>query len=373
MHTVKFYPVGNGDCSQVILNNGKRLLFDFRHIIKAEDDEHSAIDLKATLKEELDEADLNYFDVVAFTHADQDHIQGSTDFFELLHADKYQGKNRIKIKELWVPAAMILEEGVKGEDRILRQEARYRLKEGKGIRVFSKPDKLKAWLQEQGIALKDRANLISDAGTLVPGFALKKEEVEFFVHSPFIEHVDDGDEIQRNESALILHATFNTEAGPKKFMIIGDAEWETLEKIVTKTKFHKNEERLNWDLYNVPHHCSYLALSDDKGEKETKPKPEIKWLLEQGTEGAIMVSSSDPIKEDYDQDQPPHAQAKNCYNRFLKSASMLVTMEYPDKKNPKPVVIIFDKEGCRLKPKRIEASSIAIGSRTAPRAGNYDN
>ena len=376
MHTVKFYPVGNGDCSQIILNNGRRLLFDFKHINKAEGDEHPAIDLKAALSEELSNAKRDYFDVVAFTHADQDHIQGSTDFFELLHAEKYKGKDRIKIKELWVPAAMILEEGIDGEDRTLRQEARYRLIKGKGIRVFSKPDKLKSWLKEQGIALEHRVNLISDAGSCVPNFTLDKEEVEFFIHSPFIEHVDGEDDIQRNASAIILHATFKTEVGPKGFMIIGDAEWETLEKIVTITRSHKNEDRLKWDLYNVPHHCSYLALndSDNKGKKKTEPKPNVKWLLEQGTEGSLMVSSSDPIKEDYNQEQPPHVQAKNCYNTFLNSTnsrSLIVTMESPNTNAPKPIEVIFDKDGCRPKPIKEVAPSIAIISKPAPRAGNH--
>lgn len=31
MHQIIFYPVGNGDTSQIVLDNGKRILFDFRH------------------------------------------------------------------------------------------------------------------------------------------------------------------------------------------------------------------------------------------------------------------------------------------------------------------------------------------------------
>ena len=67
------------------------------------------IDLNARLKSELDDARRDYFDLVSFTHADTDHISGSTDLFELQHAAKYQGDGRIKIGELWVPAAMLLE------------------------------------------------------------------------------------------------------------------------------------------------------------------------------------------------------------------------------------------------------------------------
>ena len=88
MHLLKFYPVGNGDCSQIILENGKRLLFDFRHLEKGANDDNPIIDLKQALKDELNEAERDNFDVVAFTHADDDHIKGSTEFFELWHANK---------------------------------------------------------------------------------------------------------------------------------------------------------------------------------------------------------------------------------------------------------------------------------------------
>lgn len=45
MHQVKFYPVGNGDCSQIVLTNGKRLLFDYCHRRKAEGENDPRIDL----------------------------------------------------------------------------------------------------------------------------------------------------------------------------------------------------------------------------------------------------------------------------------------------------------------------------------------
>ena len=105
-HQVIFYPVGNGDTTQIVLSKGRRVLFDYCHRGKAEDDDTPEIDLKTRLKDDLKAAGRDYFDVVAFTHADLDHIQGSTEFFELQHAKKYQGEGRIKIRELWVPAAM---------------------------------------------------------------------------------------------------------------------------------------------------------------------------------------------------------------------------------------------------------------------------
>ena len=375
MHLLKFYPVGNGDCSQVILENDKRLLFDFRHLEKGENDDDPIIDLKQALNDELDEAGRDNFDVVAFTHADDDHIKGSTEFFELWHANKYQGDDRIKIDTLWVPAAMILEEGAEGEDRILRQEARYRLREGKGIRVFSKPDKLKEWLKQNGLSVSDRAHLISDAGTIIPEFNISGDGVEFFVHSPFIAHIDDNESTIRNGSSIILQAKFEVGNTISRYVHIGDTESEVLDEIVDITRSKNNDERLNWDIYNVPHHCSYRALSDEKGEKETVPTDNIKWLLEQGNKGCIMISSSDPIEEDYDQKQPPHIQAKKCYVRYLNNNKgrepFLVTMEHPNKTKPEPITIIIDDTGVRPKKKSNISGPAVISSTTAPRAGKH--
>ena len=170
-HRVVFYPVGNGDTTQIILARGRRVLFDFCHRPNAEDPKTPEIDLKARLKEELKKASRDYFDVAAFTHADLDHIMGSTEFFELLHAAKYQGDGRIKIRELWVPAAMLIEEATRDEQSeefcILRQEARHRLLEGKGILVFSRPKVLIDWLHDK---LKERGEPTSARDHLRPLF-----------------------------------------------------------------------------------------------------------------------------------------------------------------------------------------------------------
>jgi hypothetical protein len=377
MHQVTFYPVGNGDTSQIVLENGKRILFDFRHLKKTENGEGPEINLKARLKKELEEAKKSSYDVVAFTHGDKDHIENSTEFFELRHAAKYQGNGRIKIDTLWVPAAMILEECTKEqrseEFAIWRQEARYRLKEGKGIRVFSKPEKLKDWLEQNDLTLDSRRHLITDAGQLAPDFKLDTDGVEFFCHSPFIKHVDEGDDL-RNDAALIFNVRFKSGTNTYDYLAVGDSTWEVLGDIVETTKAHKNEDRLAWDLYNIPHHCSYLALSDNKGETETEPKPLVKELLQKGKKGAYLVSSSNPIedtKAGREQQQPPHIQAKNCYQTYLREvegSKFLVTMEEPKSSKPEPLVFKIESSGITLDKKIVSAASI-ITSSPAPRAG----
>jgi len=73
-----------------------------------------------TLRRDLDKAGRDYFDAVCITHTDTDHCKGFGEFFWLDHAALYQGKDRIKIRELWVPAAAILEENLKDDARVAR-------------------------------------------------------------------------------------------------------------------------------------------------------------------------------------------------------------------------------------------------------------
>jgi hypothetical protein len=381
VHKIVFYPVGNGDTCQVILAGGRRILFDFCHLRAAEDDADPRIDLKKQLKEELDAANRDDLDVVAFTHADTDHISGSTEFFDLRHAAKYQGEGRIKISELWVPAALLIDEvkrdQLSNEFAILRREARHRVLEGKGIKVFSKPKRLMdEWLRQ---ALKDRGEpetardyLFVDAGTLVDGFSLAADGAEFFCHSPFIKHCDEGDDL-RNEAALIFNVRLRADGADYDFLQIGDSTWEVLEDIVSITKVHKNEDRLKWNLLNIPHHCSYLALSDQKGDKETEPKPLVKELLLHGKKDAYLVSSSDPIpdsKDMYEADQPPHIQAKNAYETYRKKVQgrrVVVTMEEPNASKPEPLTFEVTVGGVTWI-KAISGAPAVLASKP-PRAG----
>jgi hypothetical protein len=383
-HRVIFYPVGNGDTTQIVLSKGRRVLFDFCHRPTAADPKTPEIDLKLRLRDDLKRASRDYFDVVAFTHADLDHIMGSTEFFELLHAAKYQGDGRIKIRELWVPAAMLIEEAARDEQSeefcILRQEARHRLLEGKGILVFSRPKLLIDWLheklKERGESTSARDHLFVDAGELVRGFTLANDGVEFFCHSPFIKHCADGD-IIRNNAALVFNVRFRVDGAQYDYLEIGDADWEALEDIVLATRAHKNEDRLNWDLYNIPHHCSYTALSDEKGDDETTPKPLVKDLLLHGRSDAYVVSCSCPIpdlKESYSQIQPPHIQARKAYQRYLKEVGgrkFLVTMEEPNAYHPEPIEFEITVGGISWS-KAVLVGAPALVSSRPPRAGRRE-
>lgn len=371
MNKITFYPLGNADTCLIQLVAGELLLFDYANVTDKNNGDDKIIDLGEALRNELDNSNRDYFDVVAFTHLDDDHIHGASEFFYLEHAQKYQGESRIKIHTLFVPAAAIIEEGCEGEAAILRAEARFRLRKGEGIRVFSRPAKLEEWLENQGLCLEDRKHLITDAGQLIPGFSLDDHGVEFFVHSPFASRLEDGTLVDRNIDALAIQATFNVNGILTRLFLSSDLTYEAFTDIVNITKYHHNDDRLRWNIFNTPHHCSYLSLSPEKGRDKTEPVPAVKWLYEEQLEsGALIVSTSKPIPNDDSDNQPPHRQAANYYKDVVAAVDgeFVVTMEHPSKNLPKPVVIIIDGFGATLKKVTISAGTL-ITSRSAPRAG----
>jgi hypothetical protein len=369
MHKLTFFPIGNADCCLIDLANGLKLLFDYANCRNANDRSDLRIDLAAALREDLRRSGRRHFDIVAFTHADDDHVHGASEFFYLTHAKKYQSKDRIEINQLWVPAAMIVEEGLKDDARILQAEARYRLREGKGIRVFSRPARLKKWFDKEGIKLADREHLITDAGKLIPGFTASTQGVEFFVHSPFAIHLKDA-LVDRNDCSLILQATFNIDGQETRLILSADATHEILTDMVSVTKYHKNDARLAWDIFKLPHHCSYLSLNSEPGTHITEPVPEVKWLFEQGAQGGVIVSTSKPIPSDDSDNQPPHRQAANYYKKRAAAigGEFKVTMEHPTPASPEPLIITIDTAGATVK-KTSARSGVAMTSRPAPRAG----
>ena len=342
MSDITFFPVGNADTCLLTADNGSQLLFDFASP-KNQGDGDKRVDLAQELRNRLAESGRDYFNVVSFSHLDTDHFAGASEFFYLEHAKKYQGEGRIQMKEMWVPAAAILESRWEQseEGRIVQAEARYRLKEGKGIRVISEPKALDKWLKDVGIDPDKRRHLIVTAGNCMPGFNMDSAGAEIFVHSPFSYQNEGNNEVDRNSESSVFHLTLKDGAKNVKVWLTADAPYDVLEDIVKVTERAGNTDRLEWDLIKVPHHCSYKSLGPDKGKDITKPVEKVARLYEHyGREGAVLVSPSNVIPEG-DETQPPHVQAAEYYRKVSKAkrGQFKVTMEHPTKEGPKPMKV----------------------------------
>lgn len=374
MTKITAYPIGNADTLRLDLRDGRKMLIDFADMRNAADRTDKRIDLSYELRADLRASGRDYFNTTAFTHLDNDHVQGASNFFWFDHAAKYQGEGRIKMRDLWVPASALTEVGTNGCARVIREEAKHRMRRGCGIRVFSRPDALKEWFAREGLDMASRLHLITDAGKLVPGFSkYDAGGVEFFIHSPFGFRRNDREVDDRNQDSLVFQATFREGQQDTRALFMSDMPWDGLDAIVAVTRRYGNKERLFWDLAKLPHHCSYLSLSDQKGIDQTTPTANISWLYEQaGQANGILLSSSWPIpskgsEEDKDA-QPPHRQATSYYRQVSTKLNgrFEVTMERTVG-NPRPTVIEISPLGARLLPNAL-APAAAIAA-TPMRAG----
>jgi hypothetical protein len=377
MPKLTFFPLGNADSCLIDLANGRKLLLDYADERNPDDDEDECIDLPKALRDDLKAAKRDDYDVVGITHLDDDHTRKADKFFYLDHAKTYQEGERIKIGTLWVPAAVITESknNLEPGAKALQAEARYRLKKGYGIRVFSRPAALRGWLEKNDLTLESRKDFITDAGQLIPGFTLDKDGAEFFVHSPFAWRQDEKTVIDRNRDSLVVQLTLRVDGVLTRTILGSDVDYDALTAIVKTTRAHKRDERLQWDIFKLPHHCSYKTLGPDRGHDETKPVAEVAWLFEeQMQQGGIIVSTSKPIpikgSEEDKSDQPPHRQAAAYYRRIVKdkSGQFIVTMEHPRESAPKPLVIEIDRWKASVKREQMVGAA-ALTAVSAPRAG----
>jgi len=369
VHTLTFYPLENADTLFIDLEGGRVMLMDYADMRNPNNQWDLRWDIKTDIANKLQKKQRDDVDVFCISHLDNDHVCGAADFFYLEHAAKYQTEGRYKIKELWVPAGAITEEGCEDEARIWRTEARYRLQRGEGIRVFSRPDRLKDWLALSDLTLADRGDLITDAGKLIPGFTKTTDGVEFFLHSPHAHRINDREVEDRNQDSVVMQAIFVSGGRETRVMLAGDSTWEPMEDIVRISKEHENEDRLGWDIFKLPHHCSYKSLSNEKGAIKTIPKPLIQEWFEMAPHKAMVISTSKQIGTT-DQTQPPHFQAKKYHADNLNRVSGVfkVTMEHPTVGSPKPLVIKIDNWGAT--PETLVAA-VAGGApaQRPPRAG----
>lgn len=370
MQEIRFFPLGNADTTLITLEGNRHILWDYANMKCADDKD----DKRCDLPEELNSLVKNDFEVVVFTHADKDHFKGFSDYFYLEHNNGFQQGDRKKIQELWVPAAVLLESELEEDEaKILQREAKYRLRNGAGVRVFSRPKAMKDWCDRQSdISYESVKHLFVDAGSVIDKYSLANDGIEIFVHSPFL---SESKNIDRNKASIVVQITFKDFCNTK-LILGGDCTHEVWRDIATVTKYKNNEDRLRWDIFHLSHHCSYLSLSSDKGNNKTEPIDEIKWLFEDMSNQKFrIVSPSKPIptpgsKEDQDS-QPPHRQAAAYYKSVMKekNGDFLVTMSEPTEKSPRTIKVEIGFSTCAVFKKPAASSAAYIGSQNSPRAG----
>jgi len=243
--------------------------------------------------------------------------------------------------------------------RVIRQEARARLKKGEAVKIFGHSDELSKWLEDSDVSEDSVKHLIYHAGGNIDHKL--GDEVSFFLHAPFSDDCDDVKD--KNDPSVVMQMRLYNNDTETNVLVTGDVTCEVIDDIVRITQNNDNEDYLKWDLYDIPHHCSTTGLCSNPDEGVT-PTDNVQWLLEQSGSYAYIVASCKAL---VDADSPPpSAEAADAYKAYTGSdVTFCVTMEWRKKSSPEPMIFTVNERGLKPKP---PASTVYFSS-PAPRAG----
>ncbi|MBO4232694.1 MAG: hypothetical protein J5862_05610 [Bacteroidales bacterium] len=348
-HSIKFYPVGNGDCCLVSIGGAnKKMMFDCNFRQKAENEDNEMFDVLGDLIDNQLKVrcGLHYLDAFLLTHPDEDHCRGFAEKFYLGDPDSIsdddKDANKILISELWY-SPRVFEEyttDLSDDAKAFKKEAKRRMelyktdkkkaeKEGNRIRIIGWTD------AEELKGLEDRITVPGHIVNEVNGHDCK--HFEMFIHAPFKDSIKNG---SRNESSIVsqLRFKFDKNYDIVRVFLAGDAEWYVWENIMAMTK---NDDYLKWDLLEAPHHCSYTFFAE---KREDEPKQASIDFLGNRESGAFVVSSSKVIKQN--DDNPPCQKAKNRYVKKVGDGNFFCTSGTSEDEADTPLV--FDIEDGEL-------------------------
>lgn len=172
-----------------------------------------------------------------------------------------------------------------------------------------------------------------------------------------------------NSASIAFQVRFSSEkngAIVTRLMMSGDADHYVWQKIIEKSKEKNNSDKLNWDLFLAPHHCSWMFFNDIPYDKNMEPKDYALEVLDYKTTGAEIISSSVEILDD--DANPPCHQAKDNYITKVGKSHFKNTAVNKDKKAPQPIVYLIDDDGFTFE-KMAESAAATVLTHSTPRAG----
>ena len=160
-----------------------------------------------------------------------------------------------------------------------------------------------------------------------------------------------------------------------QFFTLGDAEVVCNETLWKRKSESKATKDLTYNILQVPHHCSWRAISHDS-LKEAKKNQTIARVskyalntLDKAKNNAIIVASCNQIKND--DNNPPAYKAKKEYEKIadrVKGSFKCVDDNKNSKQENVPLTIVIDGSTSKVK----SAASLSAGSNDKPRKVNRD-
>ncbi|WP_243350074.1 hypothetical protein [Parabacteroides sp. FAFU027] len=374
---IKFYPVGNADNVLIKGADDTTIIVDCQ-IKKSETDSNGVtnFDVKKDLIKELkkDSSNNPFVDLFVLSHPHLDHSLGFDTNYYTGNPQDYNDSNRkneeIIIGEMWVTQRVfandICEEAVD-----IRKEAKRRRtlfetnpteadKYGNRLRIIGYNDQDKT---VEGLHYIP-GQLVSKFNGKTSGF------ISLFIHAPFkaslvASKLDDD----HNSASIAFQVRFSSVKNGSivsRLMMSGDSDHYVWQMIKDKSEEKGNQDKLTWDLFLAPHHCSWMFFNDTPYDKNKDPKDYALEVLDYKTTGAEIISSSVEILDN--DANPPCHQAKDEYVAKVGKSHFRNTAVNKDKKAPQPIVYLIDEDGFTFE-KMAESAASTVLTHSTPRAG----
>ena len=385
--TVTFFPVDNGDMTLIKLSDHTTILVDINIREAAEDEQNPACDAIKELRGRLQKDDEGrpYVDSCLLSHPDQDHCRGLRKHFHLGPLTDYdfdppEGEElKIVIREMW-SSPMIFRRASKNNPlceyaKAFNADARRRVKLFRENGSLADGDRIIIIEEDEDgktDGLEPILVKVDETFNTVNGEANNHISMLVLGPLPAQELQEEEEMLGKNHSSVIMQFSIraNGQNDACLFLTGGDAEVYIWEKLWEK---HRNStSNIEYDLLLTPHHCSWHSLSYDSWSESENPEvcQDAKLALSQAREGAFIVSSSKPIKDD--KSDPPCWGAKMEYLSILDSVGgkCYCTCEHPNEEAPEPLTFKISKEGPQPPSKKsvpITGAAVTAGSTKEPR------
>jgi len=282
---------------------------------------------------EKDSEGRPYVDVLILTHPDEDHILGFKKHFHQGAPDDYEQPNdselgKIFVREVWSSPLIfrrksknhsLCEDAVAFNTEAKRRVNLYKLgktigKEGNRIRLIGK--------DEDGKTDGIMSIVYQNEDVIHTLNEVYIQELQALILAPLSDDsFEDGSSPDKNRSSVIIQwglASHGYRAITNTVMLAGDAGVEVWE--IMWDKYKEDTDKLRYDILLAPHHCSWHTLSHDSFSEADNPRvsSNAKLALSQANTGAVIVSSSNTIKDD--ESDPPNYQAMKEYRSITEDS-----------------------------------------------------
>jgi beta-lactamase superfamily II metal-dependent hydrolase len=330
--SIEFFPVANGDMTLITTKNDKRILIDCNY--RQPSDE--VVDVKQMLRGRLqrNKDKQMFIDVYIVTHPDKDHTLG---FRELFHTgpkeDWNKNDDKIIIHEMWSSPRVFRRASHKPKDgqnventltddaKAINTEAKRRAnlyKDSQSIGEFG--DRIVILTEDEDGKTEGLEEIVADLYSEFVSIksGIDDDSIEAYLLGPADkqEVEEDEDNLSKNDSSVIIQFQLvDNENCTNYFLNGGDAEVKCWELLYRKMNDANTKDRLQYNVLQTPHHCSWRSLSEDSESDCANPQVNVdaKNSLSQALSNAIIVSSS----RSFGKETPPSRLAEFEYREIL--------------------------------------------------------